>query len=86
MNWLQKFFTSRYLKSGIRYLLAALTVYLNKDVNIEFLDQLIVFLEEHSDRLADVLTAVLIGWLGTWTTLKNRENSKAEKRGKTKVL
>jgi uncharacterized protein YejL (UPF0352 family) len=85
MGWIKGLITSRYVKSVVRYLLAAFIAYLNKDMAVPYLDDLIAFLEEHSERLTDIITAILMGLLAGWSVAKNKANQMAEKLSKVKV-
>jgi hypothetical protein len=80
MGWIKGIVMSRYLKSIIRYLLVAFIVYLNKSVDVPYLADLVAFLEEHSERLIEVITVAILGFVGSWSFLKNQQNAKVEKQ------
>lgn len=78
MSWIKNFFTSRYVKSVVRYLIMGFIVYLNKDVDLPYLDSLIEFLTQNSEILTEIITTILMGLLGSWTVLKNKQNERVE--------
>lgn len=80
ITWIKTLFLNRYLKSIVRYLIVAFVVYLNKDLDLPYLKELADFLHEHHEKLIDLISAALIGWVGTWSVLKNANNSKVEKQ------
>ena len=82
MDWIKKFFANRYLKSVLRYALVALAATM---VDLPLLTELADFVKEHSDELAKILAAILMGYAGTWSTLKNRENAAVEKKKNVRV-
>jgi len=79
MNWLKKIVMSRYVKSAIRYAIVALVMYLNKDLQLPYLEDLSKFLNDHMDGLVEALSVALIGWVGTWSYVKNHKNAETEK-------
>lgn len=94
ISWLKSLITSRYVKSAVRYLIAMLVVYLNKDYQVPMLGELLTliqsslveFLEVNQEQLVSIITAILMGWLGTWTVVKNKANAKLEKKLKERGI
>ena len=81
-SWIKGLITSRYVKSFVRYALAALIAYM---VPIPVLTDLATFLQEHADKLTDLITAILVGVLGFWSAGKNSFNAKISKKTNTRV-
>lgn len=79
MSWLKNLIMSRYVKSAIRYAIVALVVYLNKDLNLPYLKELSDFLNQHAEGLTEAISVALIGWVGSWSFIKNHKNAEVEK-------
>ena len=79
IGWLKDFFLSRYMKSAIRYVLAAMIGYLVGS-DIPGFSELGAFIQQHGDKLVDIVAAILAGLLATWSVSKNRINAKINKK------
>lgn len=79
MQWLKDFLLSRYTKSAIRYVLAAMIGYLVGS-DIPGFNDLGAFIQEHGDKLVDIVASLLAGFLATWSIAKNRVNAKINQK------
>lgn len=93
ISWIKRLITNRYLKSVVRYGIAAAIGILSTQIDLPgmpavqellvfFQDALIEFLKVNQEQLAELLVGILSAWLGAWTVLKNRANAKVEKKVK----
>ena len=82
MGWLRRIIASRYTKSIARYFLVALAASM---VEMPLLADLAKFITAHTDELSGLIAAILIGYAGTWSVIKNKSNGQLEKRTNVKV-
>ena len=79
-DWLKDFVLSRYMKSLIRYAIAALIGGLLMGAGVPGMPELAAFLELHTETLTEILALILSGLLATWSVAKNRINAKIDKK------
>lgn len=90
ISWIKKLIANRYAKSIARYAIAVMIGVLSTQIDLPTMpaleelltfiqSALIEFLDVNKEQLAELLTAILMAWLGTWTVAKNRANAKIEK-------
>jgi len=77
-NLLPVVFTEKLIKSFSRYVLAGLIAIL-APVAFPGIAELVGFLQQNLNELAEILTLILAGVLAVWTVAKNKANAKLEK-------
>ena len=74
LAWLKGLFTNRYIKSAVRYVLAAL-VGLLVGSDIPGLADLGAFIETHAGELTDIFAGLVAALLAYWSVSKNMDNA-----------
>ena len=82
MGWIRNLLTSRYIKSVVRYLLAALIASM---VNVPILQPLADLLSANLGDLTNVLAGMLAVLLAGWSLAKNGANAAAQSQTNLKV-
>ena len=74
LGWIERKVATRYVKSGLRYLLMILVGALAGS-DLPGIGELTDLLKENSDTLADTLATVIVALVLTWSARKNKKNS-----------